>query len=98
VVVDDLDIVRVAAAPAEAHTILVVDANTVRALPIAAERIEPIARRHPQVVQGGGCIQHHQLPQRQALNLGVQPLDALSAGQRLGRPVGKAGDHAVGPS
>jgi hypothetical protein len=51
VIVHDLDVFSAAFHPAEVHTELIFDANAVLAGSTAFERFEPIARRHPQVVQ-----------------------------------------------
>jgi hypothetical protein len=50
VIVNNLDVVRVAVAPPKADTPLVVDANPMLALPVAAQRFEPVARRDAQVL------------------------------------------------
>ena len=51
VIVNDLDILRAGVRPAKAHTELVVHANAVLPGAIALQRFQPVARRHPQIVQ-----------------------------------------------
>jgi len=50
VIVDNLDIVRVTVLPPKADAPLVVDANAVLTLSVAAQRFEPIAGRDTQVL------------------------------------------------
>jgi hypothetical protein len=82
VVVDDLDVVGCAVAPHEAHAPLIVDANAVLPCPITSECLQPIARRHAQVIQPGGDFQLLQLAQRGTLDVDP-PFDAAAFEQRL---------------
>ena len=52
-IVHDLDLFGAALRPAEAHTKLIVNSDAVLAGSISFERLEPIARRHPQGVLPG---------------------------------------------
>ncbi len=60
-VVDDLNVVRVAAAPSETDPPLVVDSDAVLPAPVALERLQPVARRYAQVVQALGGVELNQL-------------------------------------
>ena len=67
-IVYDLDVKRIAAAPVEADPPLLVDPDTVLALAFAAELFEPVAgARH--VAQLVGPAKDSQLTQRHALNV-----------------------------
>src|SRR3546814_17992820 len=61
VVIDDLHVVRIAAAPAEADTPLVVDPDAVLSLAIAFEQLQPVCGRNPQVIERSGGVEHAQL-------------------------------------
>ena len=56
-VVNDFDVPRVVVPPAKADSPLVVDPDVLTA-PIAADFLEPVARRHAKVVQVLGAIEH----------------------------------------
>src|SRR5215831_20499015 len=60
-VVDDLDVPRAVVSPTEADSPLVVDPDAVLPASIAAELLEPVSRRHTQIVQVLGTVQHLQL-------------------------------------
>jgi hypothetical protein len=66
-VVHDLDIVRIAVAPAKADSPLIVDSNAVLAGPIAAKLLEPITGRDSKIVQDLAGVHQQQLPKRRAL-------------------------------
>jgi hypothetical protein len=46
-----------------------VDADAVLAAPLALQRFEPIAGRHPEIIQRSRLVQHTQLAQGGGLNL-----------------------------
>ena len=56
-IVGDLDSSRTLVRPAEAETILIVDADTVLAFALALEGFEPIAWESPQVAKVGGLVE-----------------------------------------
>jgi L-alanine-DL-glutamate epimerase-like enolase superfamily enzyme len=76
VVVDDLDIVRIASLPYEADAPLVVDANAVLAPAVALERLQMIAWRGLQVLEDPSAVQIEQLP-------ASRPLDGSESTNRL---------------
>ena len=57
-VVDDLDVMGVAALPTEANPELVVDADAVLTDAIAGKLLKSIGRRHLEVGEGGGGVEH----------------------------------------
>jgi hypothetical protein len=68
VIVDNLDIVRGSVLPTKADTPLVVDANAVLTLSVAAQRLEPIARGDGQVLDRPCSMQIQQLAPRLPLD------------------------------
>lgn len=56
-IVDDLDVLGAAILPDKAYPPLIVDADTVLALPAAPQRFEAIAGRHFEIVQFTGGIE-----------------------------------------
>jgi hypothetical protein len=57
-VVDDLDVMGVAAEPPEANSELFVDADAVLTDTIASKLFKSIGGRHLQVGKGGGGVEH----------------------------------------
>src|SRR3546814_10766142 len=72
VVIDDLHVVRIAAAPAEADTPLVVDPDAVLSLAISFEQLQPVCGRNPQVIERSGGVEHAQLATGDLLDRGRQ--------------------------
>jgi len=56
VIVDDLNVCRVRSTPYKTDAPLIVDPNTMLALPVAFQAFKPIGRRDPEVVKGPGVI------------------------------------------
>jgi len=54
--------------PLKADTPLVVDANTVLPGAVAAQFFQPVGRRHTQICQRQGIVEHPQLSQRDLLD------------------------------
>jgi hypothetical protein len=92
-IIDDLDLMRVAVAPDEADAPLIVDADRPFAFPVPPQRLKPIAGRHPQILELLRVMQDEQL------STGL-PLDPTKSGDievveetfRSGVP--KRSDHA----
>jgi hypothetical protein len=61
VIVRYLYIVGIVIAPNEANPVLIVDANTVLSLPVAAQFLEPVTGWTLQIMQFHGHIEHSQL-------------------------------------
>jgi hypothetical protein len=74
VVVHDLDVVRITFTPQKADTPLIVDADTVLAIPVTVQR-QPITRRRRQVAQFRCAVQLPQLSSGDLLD-GLKPLAA----------------------
>jgi hypothetical protein len=55
-VIHDFHPMRVIINPFEANTPLIIDANPELPLPLALQRLEPIARRASQIVQTSGFV------------------------------------------
>lgn len=92
-IVHDLDIVRVAVAPAEADPPLVVDANAVLAAPIALERFQPVARWHSQVIEALGGVELHEFPKHDPLELRRESAAGHTCEETLGLAIDEAPDH-----
>lgn len=56
-VIDDLDLFRIAILPAKANAILFVDSNTVLTTPVATQSLRPIARRNAEFDQIDNAIE-----------------------------------------
>jgi hypothetical protein len=78
VVVSDLDVGRSGSSPPEADPPLVVDPDAVLTGPISTESLEPIPRRHPQIVEGLRSIDDQQLPIRHPLQIRAESPHALT--------------------
>jgi len=72
-IVGDLDIPGRAIAPYKAEPPLIVDANAVLALTIAAQSLQTVTGRHPQIVQLPGGINGQKLRAGAPLNLYRKP-------------------------
>jgi hypothetical protein len=93
VVVDDLDLEGVTAAPDEADPPLAIDSDAVLPRPIPFQLLEPIGRRDPQVFDPLGSVEHSQLPETDPLNVRPEAFHALALEEALGVSVREALDH-----
>lgn len=57
VIVEYLDVVRVAVPKREDDSILIVDADRMKSFKVAAQFLQSVARRNPKVSQGNGTIE-----------------------------------------
>ena len=62
-IIDDFDVIRLAVAPDKTQPPLIVNADAVLAEPITLQRLQVIAGRYTQKIQGRGGMQLHQLSQ-----------------------------------
>ena len=92
-VVNDLDVMRVAILPAKADPPLIVDPDTVLSSAIALELLEPVARRNTKVVQGFSCVHNHQLPQHDPAEVAGISADRLPVEEAGSVAVAEALDH-----
>jgi hypothetical protein len=74
---------------------LVIDANTVLPLSIAAKFLQSIARRHPQLVERFRCVDRHELPEHDASKISREPPHRLASKQPLGVAIAEGLDHQV---
>jgi hypothetical protein len=93
VVVDDLDVERLALTPAKTQALLLVDADAVLTFAIALECLELIAWRHRQVTNICRRIEVLELLARTLLNLSVEPLHELTAEDRFRPLILERTDH-----
>jgi hypothetical protein len=96
VIVHDLHIPCRSLAPFEAYPPLIIDADAVLSTTVAMQSFEPIARRHPQIVELLGRVDGKQLGSCTALNLVRQRLDRITGKQRCRALVGEALDRGCG--
>src|SRR5690606_21376357 len=82
VIVDDLDVGGFHALPAKAHAELVVDADAVLALAVAAQCFKAIARRDAQVVQASSPVKLLELAPCHGFDAD-EPPDPVSSEKRL---------------
>src|SRR3546814_8551045 len=73
VVVDDLDIGGLRALPAKTHAELVVDANAVLTLAVAAQCFKAVARRDTQVVEASRPVELFELASRHGFDAAETP-------------------------
>jgi hypothetical protein len=90
-IINDFDRGRVGALPDEANAPLVVDANTVLGCSATLKGFQPIARRHPKVIQFSGGMELNEFTESGALDvwrkspgtLALPNLFRLFTGERL---------------
>jgi hypothetical protein len=95
VVVNDLDIVGVAVSPPEADAPLIVDADAVLAGSIAPQLLQPITRRHPEILEALGGIELGELAQHDPVDDRRKPPARRPREETLGLTVGEAPDHTA---
>jgi hypothetical protein len=99
VIVDDLHLVRTQRGPAEADPVLAVDPYTELPTPVAAQGLEPVAWRIPQVVEVPGGVQEVELPSRHRPELpgayAARPVGVGAVEDILGTGVPKRPDHVA---
>ena len=76
-VVNDLDLMRIAVLPSKADAPLIVDPNTVLPSALSAKLLESVSRRDAQILEGLGSIDDDQLAQHGALELARISADPL---------------------
>jgi hypothetical protein len=91
-VVDDLHVIRAAVMSDEAQAPLVVDADTVLALAITAQRLEAIAGRNFQVFHPVSSVEHLKLASRDGFKR-LEPAYRFPAEEPLGIPTAEGADH-----
>ena len=92
-VVDDLDVMRVAGPPSKTDSPLSVDANAVLSSTITFQLLESVRRRNAEVVECRRRIQHSELSEGNALHVRAQSLDRLSMKEALSVSIPEALNH-----
>ena len=82
-VVDDLDVMRVAGPPSKTDSPLSVDADAVLSSTITFQLLESVRRRNAEVVECRRRIHHSELSEGNALHVRAQSLDRLSMKEAL---------------
>jgi hypothetical protein len=93
VTIDDLDLLRVTANPAETHSPPVIDPNAMLTLAAAKQSFKPIAGRHARVLEADRGIQLPQFPEGNTLAVGAELPDRQALEEPLSVIVRKAPDH-----
>jgi len=93
VVVDDLNVKRVAVLPAEANPPLIVDTDTVLTRSVTLELFQPIAGRNPQVVQCLGRVDQAEFAEHGPVELGWEAADCLAAKEPFRVAIAESLDH-----
>jgi hypothetical protein len=94
VIVNDLNLIRIARTPAEANAPLIVDANTMLAGAITLEFLKPVAGRDAEIIKGLRGVNGDELSEHGPLQFRRKAADRASLEQRFGVPVGEALDHS----
>ena len=95
VVVGDFDFISLAALPAEAESLLIVDADGILALPVSAERVQAVARWYAEVVERGGGLELGESTQGGLVNRRGYFGRFLTEPEEMGGPAGERGDHRL---
>jgi len=94
-VIDDLDVIGIPAPPFKANSPLIVDADAVKARPVARKFFESIPRRDTKIRQFIGSVQDQKLPERGPLEFWRPPAHRFTGKDPLGVSVAEALDHSV---
>ena len=93
-VVNNLDLIRIAVSPAEANAPLIIDTDTVLARSVPLELLQAIARGDSQVLELLGGVNETELPQHRPLEVSREVPHGLALEEPLSVPIGKALDHS----
>ena len=92
-VVDDLDVMRVTADPAEANPPLVVYPDAVLTKPISGQLLQTVRGWNSEIDEAGSGVQHQQFSKSDPVKIRWQPLDSFPSEKSFGIRVTKAPDH-----
>jgi hypothetical protein len=95
VIIDDLDIVGMSRSKSEADSPLVIDADAVLAVTIAAQLLQTISRRDAQIVQRDRGVKLQKFSQGDSAQIPRPALDGHAPKQLLGLPIPEAADHGL---
>ena len=93
-VVNNLDLIRIAVPPAEANAPLIIDANTVLGRSVPFEFLQAMARRDSQVLELLSGVNETELPQHRPMEVSREAPHGLALEEPLCAPIGKALDHS----
>jgi hypothetical protein len=93
VVVDDLDVVRIAGPPSETDPPLPVDTDAVLTGAIAVEFLEAIRRRNLEIMERRRSVKHAEFAKGRALDICAEPLHPLAPEQPFRVPILEPLDH-----
>src|SRR6185437_8241557 len=94
-IVDKLDVVRLAVPPNKAKPPLVVDADRVPTRTVARKRLQPIARRNAQILQPRDRVEHEKLRHRAFRDITRHAFRRLAPAKRKRALVAEAADHSL---
>lgn len=94
-IVNDFNVVRILALPAETEPILIVGAQAVLAGPVAAQGFQPVSRRHPQIPQVARTVQLRQFAERNPLDLRRQSVMPQPHPEFFGLCAGETDNHPL---
>jgi hypothetical protein len=95
VIIHNLNVVGVAAAPPKADTPPIADPDAVLPGTVARQLLEPVAGRDSQVIQRFGRVENEKLSLGRPLEISGPSPNDLAAEQPFGVPVGKVADHLL---
>ena len=93
-IVDDLDVVRVAVHPTEADAPLVVHPDTVQASTISAQFLKSITWGQPKILELHRRVDETELPEHHAPEVGREAADRLALPEPFGVAISEAPNHA----
>ena len=94
-IVDDFDLKRIAVAPSETNSPLLIDADRMLPPAIARQCFEAVSRRHTQILQTHNGVEHQKLSPRLTFDR-LHSTNGLIAKQSLCIAIGKTLDHVQG--
>jgi hypothetical protein len=95
VIVGELYLMRFAIAPDEADPPLIVDADAVLPLPVAAKHLQPITRHGAKLLEALRGMDQLELATRPRDDALVDTPHASTLEQRRGTPISEAPDHEI---
>src|SRR5574340_1449694 len=92
-VVTDLDVIGITIGEAKANTPLVIDGDCMLALAISLQRVKPVPRWHPQVVESRREVDVLELAERPRQDVRRKPLRDAGREELLCAAIGERLDH-----
>ena len=92
VVIDDFDIVRITFSPFKTDAPLVIDPDAMLSFAVALQGLQPVAWRHPQVLQTEGAMQVKQFAPCHPFDI-TEPADVPVIEQRFSVSATERPDH-----